>query len=384
MQEFNRTIARRLSRRHLLKGVGAGALGLGLAQTGLARTGLSQAGLTRPVGGWRGLAQAEAAQAQAAQTESLQDILDITATVEAFGVTLVGAAIASNAAGGYDPPLPAPVVAILMAARAQEQAHFDFFTGLGGVPRTTTFTVPAPELLTDPAVLFGAFDQEETREIAAQLAALRAFVAMGRPDLVKVSYQYAAQEAEHRLLGRLALGATPPNNYAFAPAMYETVGGILDDYARGGIIGGSGQALTFPGPGAIDASNVIELTPGGAPVSCAPEPYPDQDIVLIAPLTGDEGAFGFAKVVVNAGAGRVCYRLSVANIAPATAAGIRAGGQVASCRSRPPVPTGWATAASTSRRRWRRPSLPRWATTRSPWRTPNIPDGAVRGQLTPL
>ena len=35
---------------------------------------------------------------------------------------------------------------------------------------------------------------------------------MGRPDLVKVSYQYAAQEAEHRLLGRLALGATPPNN----------------------------------------------------------------------------------------------------------------------------------------------------------------------------
>jgi hypothetical protein len=323
MQEFNRSIARRLSRRHLLKGVGAGALGLGLAQTGLARTGLAGKSLMRPAGGWRASAAAEAA-----QTESLQDILDITATVEAFGVTLVGAALASNAAGHYDPPLPAPVVAILTAARAQEQAHFDFFTGLGGVPRTTTFTVPAPELLTDPAVLFGAFDQEETREIAAQLAALRAFVAMGRPDLVKVSYQYAAQEGEHRLLGRLALGAAPPNTYALAPAMYVSVGGILDDYARLGIIGGSGQALTFPGPGAIDASNVIELTPGGAPVSCAPSPYPDQDVVLIAPLTGDEDAFGFAKVVVNAGAGRICYRLSAANIAPATAAGIRAGGQV--------------------------------------------------------
>jgi hypothetical protein len=378
MQEFNRSIARRLSRRHLLKGVGAGALGLGLAQTGLARTGLAGKSLMRPAGGWRASAAAEAA-----QTESLQDILDITATVEAFGVTLVGAALASNAAGHYDPPLPAPVVAILTAARAQEQAHFDFFTGLGGVPRTTTFTVPAPELLTDPAVLFGAFDQEETREIAAQLAALRAFVAMGRPDLVKVSYQYAAQEGEHRLLGRLALGATPPNNYAFAPAMYETVGGILDDYARLGIIGGSGQALTFPGPGAIDASNVIELTPGGAPVSCTPSAYPDQDVVLIAPLTGDEGAFGFAKVVVNAGAGRVCYRLSAANIAPATAAGIRAGGSVV-VPFATPGPDGLGdgcvdVAPEVAQAISAAPGNYTVAVANAEY-----PDGAVRGQLQPL
>ena len=51
--------------------------------------------------------------------------------------------------------------------------------------------------------------------------------------------------------------------------MYETSAAFWTTM-RGGIIGGSGQALTFPGPGAIDASNVIELTPGGAPVSCAP------------------------------------------------------------------------------------------------------------------
>jgi hypothetical protein len=383
MHEFNDAIARRLSRRTLLKGVGAGALGLGLAQAGLAQTGLGGPGLARQAGGLRGLTQARTAQAQAAQSESLQDILDITATVEAFGVTLVGAALASNAAGGYDPPLPAPVVAILTAARAQEKAHYDFFTGLGGVPRTTTFTVPAPQLLTDPAVLFGAFDQEESREIAAQLAALRAFVAMGRPDLVKVSYQYAAQEAEHRLLGRLALGATPPNNYGFAPAMYETVGGILDDYLQGGIIGGSGQALTFPGPGAIDASNVIELTPGGAPVSCTPEPYPDQDVVLIAPLSGAEGAFGFAKVVVNAGAGRVCYRLSAANIAPATAAGIRAGGATV-VPFTTPGPDGLGDGCVEVA-----PELAQ-AISVAPGNytvavaNAEYPDGAVRGQLTPL
>ena len=74
----------------------------------------------------------------------------------------------------------------------------------------------------------------------------------------------------------------------------------------------------------------MQLTPGGAPVSWAPSP--PRQIYVIAPLTGDEGAFGFAKVVVNAGNnGRVCYRLSVANIAPATAAGFLARRAGAAC-----------------------------------------------------
>src|SRR5690348_12953023 len=57
-------------------------------------------------------------------------------------------------------------------------------------------------------------------------------------------------------------------------------------------------------------------------------------VVLYAPLSGaaeggdnfDPDAFGFAKVTINPDTNEVCWRLSVANIAPATAAHIHQGG----------------------------------------------------------
>ena len=119
---------RRVSRRSLLKGAGATAVGLGLAQTGLSQAGLSKSGFTRLAGGHVSLAPASAS----AASENLQDILDITTTTEAFGVTFLGAGIASNEAGNFDPPIPDGVITILKAARAQEMYHLEFFQSLGG------------------------------------------------------------------------------------------------------------------------------------------------------------------------------------------------------------------------------------------------------------
>ena len=330
MDRFAALTGRRVSRRGLLKGVGATAVGLGLAQTGLSTAGLSSNGLKQLArgGSWSPAPAAAAA-------ENLQDILDITTTTEAFGVTILGAGIASNEAGNFDPPIPDDVIAILKAARAQEMFHLQFFQSLGGNMLVDTFHVPDPAILTDPVVFFQTIDQQETREVAAQIAAMQTFTELGRPDLVKVSFQYAAEEGEHRLLGSYASGNRPPNNRGFAPKPYETVGEFYAELQALGIIGGDGPAATYPGPGEIDTSNVIETTPGGPMVVCMPpaEGNATGVVVLVAQLTGvaesgtyDADAFGFAKVAINADTGQICFRISVANIAPATASHIHEGG----------------------------------------------------------
>lgn len=238
----------RISRRTLFKTTGTVGLGLMLANAGLLR-------------------------AAAAESERVQDILNITATTEAFGVTFLGAAIASAQNGGFQAkPIPDPVLAILIAARAQEQFHLDFFRSAGGQLLTDTFTLPDPRLLTEYDRFFGALVEQETAEVAAQIAALRTYTAVKRPDLVKVSFQYAAEEAEHRLLANYALGTRPANDRAFAPMLFQTVGEFLASLRQRGIIGGRGQAVRYPGPGTIDPTNVIERTPGGPQVACSATP----------------------------------------------------------------------------------------------------------------
>jgi hypothetical protein len=243
MNPLENVASARVSRRTLIKG--AGALGVGIT--------LSQARLFREV---------------AAQQETIQDILNITATTEAFGVTLLGTVIENIRQGNFSRPVPANVQAVLVAARAQEQFHLEFFQSIGGQLLTNTFTIPDPRLVTDYDFFFTNLAAQEAREVAAQIAAFNTFVAEGRSDLVKVSYQYAAEEAEHRLLANFAAGVRPANNVAFAPALFTSVTEFLAALQQLGIIGGSGTPATYPGPGAIDASNVTERTPGGQAVMC--------------------------------------------------------------------------------------------------------------------
>lgn len=243
MSIFDPITRAQISRRSLFRGAGAIAAGLTLSQAAFLRT-------------------------AAAQSESIQDVLNITATVEAFGVTFLGVGIDNAKKGLFNKPWPANVLAVVEAARAQEQFHYDFFTSAGGRPLVTTFTLPAPEAVTDFETFFSAIVEQETAETAAQIAAIGVFTQQRRPDLVKIAFQYGAEEAEHRVLANYTRGARPANDRAFAAASFTSVAGVLASMRQRGIIDGPVPGGTFPGPGAIDPTNVIERTPGGVAVSC--------------------------------------------------------------------------------------------------------------------
>ncbi len=126
------------------------------------------------------LAQARFVRSMAQESDEIQDILDITATTERFGVTFLGEGIRAAEENEFDIQFLQPVIAILKAARAQEAFHLEEFESLGGKARVETFTVP-PDALTSFKVFFQAIVDQETRETAAQIAAMRVFSELGRP-----------------------------------------------------------------------------------------------------------------------------------------------------------------------------------------------------------
>ncbi len=246
IQESLRTVS--LSRRSLMAGVGVSAVAFTTAQSTFLR-------------------------ARAQESESLQDILDVTVTVEQFGITFLGAGLEAQRNGDYDMPWPEQVVAIVEAARAQEAAHLAAFEAAGGKSLVDSFTIPPNTLLVFND-FFSAVVDQETAETAAQIAALRTFTEMGRPDLVKVAFQYGAEEAEHRVLANYTRGNRPANDRAFAGAPYQSVSEVLDSMRARGVIDGGGTEVAYPGPGEIDDSNITETEPGGIAVACGPSATP--------------------------------------------------------------------------------------------------------------
>ena len=226
-----------MSRRSLVQGAAIGFAGLALLQLGCGDS-------------------------EGPSGDDFQDILDATATVEQFGITFLGAGIASAQHSGFDKPWPPEVLAIVQAARGQEKAHLDFYLSQGARSLESTFTIP-PELMTGFDAFFAAVVEEEALEVAAQVAAMRAFAGQKRPDLAKFSFQYAAEEAEHRLLANYTLGTRPANDTAFAPKLLTSAPAIVDSLRSRGLIGGNGTAVEFPGPGQIDMTNVTNTTPDG-------------------------------------------------------------------------------------------------------------------------
>lgn len=316
-EQVYRAMQARVSRRSLFKIAGATGLGLTLS-TGL----LGKGPLLRETAMMRAVAQSD---------EDIQTIIDIAVTAEAMAVTLIGGAIASAEAGNYNQEIPELVVEILKAARAEEQFHYEYLTEAGATPLTTTFTIPDPALLTDYNTLFSTVVTLDTAFVAAYMTAATRFAELGQPELVKVAYQIAGVEAEHRVLANYALGVRPANNYGFYPNLFSTVGEAAAALQELGFIGGTGTQVSYPGPGEIDASNVMNTEPGGPSATCdVPMTPVAGDTVLIAPLTpdqevpgpGDPDAFGFAKVYVRPSAGEVCVRLSVALMEPPTGAHI--------------------------------------------------------------
>ena len=74
----------------------------------------------------------------AGMCESIPDIINIAATAEALAIAALGGALQSAADNTL--ALNAEHVQFVTAARAEEQAHFDYLTAAGAKPLTTTFT----------------------------------------------------------------------------------------------------------------------------------------------------------------------------------------------------------------------------------------------------
>jgi len=276
-----------VTRRTLVKGAGTAGVGLTLGHVGRLR-------------------------AAAQDSESVQDIVNVLATAESLAVTLYGSAIESANNDGYDTPLSEIQVRILDAARAEEQYHLDYLLAAKAEPLTQSFTIPDDAILTSYETLFGTLLQLETAFVAAYAAATRQFAVLKEIELVKVAYQAAATEAEHRVLANYALGKRPPNNVAYEAALYGSVAEAAQGLTDLGFIGGGGTAIEYPGPGEINGDGVGETTPGGQVVDCPPSDLPPTGVgsSLLRP-DGLSGIIGFLGLFgAGAAAAGLALRLS--------------------------------------------------------------------------
>lgn len=203
-------------------------------------------------------------QTTAAACESVQEIINIAVTAEALAVTALGAAI-ENARSG-ELALNEEQIQTLVAARAAEQAHYQYLADAGAEPLTLTFTVPDPAIVTDVPTFLTTLIALEEAFIAAYLAAAQEFTILGEARLAQVALQIGAIEAEHRVGVRFyaiqaGILTGVPNDIAFEKALFTSVdeaAALLQDL---GFIGGSGPEITYPGPGEIDFTGVTNLEP---------------------------------------------------------------------------------------------------------------------------
>ena len=198
---------------------------------------------------------------QAGACPPAQDIINAAATAEALAVTFLGEALALGALALDDEQAGA-----FAAARAEEQAHYEYLAGAGAQAATRAFTLPDARVVTDlPAFLAAVIDLEEAL-VAAYLAAAQELTHLGEPDLARVAMQIGAVEAEHRALARfyaLAAGwlADVPNDVAFSRARFASTTGVVDALRELGWIDGAGPVILYPGPGEIDFAGVVRLEP---------------------------------------------------------------------------------------------------------------------------
>ena len=233
-RETRRDRASTVSRRRLLKAVGAGGAAVSLSQV------------------W-GLRVADAQTAG----DTLQTIVNTAITAEALATTLVYGVVTQST---YFSRLPAIHQDVLRATLTTEQVHFDLLAEQGGTPATTQFFMPA-DILESPARLVQVGDFLETVCIGAYLAATRRFAELNQPVLAEVAHQLGGSEAEHRVLiramGRDVLGLQLiPNNIPIERPVLQQVSQapqFLAPFLRGGEAFGVG----FVGPMTLPPRNQV-------------------------------------------------------------------------------------------------------------------------------
>ncbi|HZU19273.1 MAG TPA: ferritin-like domain-containing protein [Candidatus Dormibacteraeota bacterium] len=240
-----------------------------------------------------------------ALADSTATIINTAITAEALAVTYLGAVITgayANASG-----TDATVKAVLQAARAAEQDHYNYLQAAGAKPLTLTFTVPSSANPNDKTAALKTIAAAEGLFVNAYLAAVNQFAAGGNYKLATVAASILGVEAEHRALARTALvlggdsSYAPPNDVAFEQAPLPSVSAVGQQLQQLGFIGGSGSQAQYPGPGSIDSTGVS----GTTPPSLSPERTPGMPNTGVRPGS-DAGpelgvASGLAGLVLGGG-----------------------------------------------------------------------------------
>lgn len=216
-----------LSRRSFLKGTAG--VGGGLAVASMA----SAFGLT------------DSAYAAHNRNDSVETILVLGSTAETLAITSYYNTINGNPFG-----LSKFQLDYFKLALSSELYHLKIWQSLGGKSLTSKFFVPE-KFLSDFSVNTATFIAAETAFTGAYLAATRRLAELGEPRLAATAAQFAATEAEHLALTRLAGGFVPNPNGLPAPIYYNVsdAAPTLTPFLQGakGFIG----PVDYPGEDAV-------------------------------------------------------------------------------------------------------------------------------------
>jgi hypothetical protein len=172
------------SRRALLLGAGAGAVGFALSD-------IPDALARQPSRGG----------------DSAQEVVNVASTIEVLTTVITTTALQKLS-------LPAAAVETVGAASREELEHFTVLTRqFGGHPATRRVWIP-DALFATPAALFTGLVVGEQICINLYLVATTVWAAAGLPRLARTAAELVGNEAVHRALARQALNLQP-NDRAF-------------------------------------------------------------------------------------------------------------------------------------------------------------------------
>ena len=236
-QAFEDTVAHGPTRRALMSRAGIVLAGAGAAST--------LAAVASP--------SAQASTTSGLDTQHADSILTVLASVEAFGVTFLSAAVRRA------PGTPSEkFVPILKSANTAEYDHYRALRAIGARPLSTRIWIPDALFGGGGIRLFHSIEIEEDIEISAYLVGVTSFARARDASGARLCAEALGVEAEHRTVARSAqmmLSDNPrliPDNRGFESYPYRTAMAALAAHEALGIRYGTkgrtpGAFYDFPG-----------------------------------------------------------------------------------------------------------------------------------------
>lgn len=258
------TLTHNPSRRFALKGAIAGITGLALAggAVGAGVVFAEQQGEK---------AHAAAATNPAAAKKAIGAILNVAATAETLAVVFYTQVLSHADKLGLKPASRVNI----KAAQIEEQLHLNFLNKNGAKTMATTFSFPQGDETFEKLELFLKTQQLlESAFVGAYLAAVKELAQLGRPDLAQVAAQLAADEAEHRVVGRQIGAMLPIDNEAFPAVLVPNVAAAPALLKKTGFLTPvKNNSFAFK-PVPTNNAGVVATTPAMAPTTPPAKPTP--------------------------------------------------------------------------------------------------------------